>query len=254
MSHLPKKRLSREEAINNGRVPLTEEHYRSYYLVCYLHRYDEPPEEDWDDIIKTIQLEVGGTRKAIKSVFEKAQNGDFNATRRKKGTGRPLKLDRNTNPGLVAAALALNVGVPPTLAVNICNSVNEKEGNDVSVCRNTLMSTINAYTDMQKTSILQRKTGSKDPDSNWANARYLFVSQLQEQFRLGEEINKGSLSIADCKDVHPLCIDGILQVDQSHTKCTIGGSGHDGPGAGVQWRVAVDSDSLELMPVKKVLV
>ena len=57
--------------------------------------------------------------------------------------------------------------------------------------------------------------------------------------------------MAECDDVPPLWIDGILQVDQSHNKCVIGGSGHSGSSGSVQYRIAVDPVTKRLKPLGK---
>ena len=165
-------RPSRSEADALGKIHINEEQFRIYYLICYQCRFDEPAEGDWPECVATIQSEVGGTKETITRVctFRDAATGDPYCYERKAGTGAKRKLERD-NPGLTAAALAMNVGVPPTLAVEICNSVNNNNNIDISVCRNTLISTLRAYTDVQSCRIQRRKTGSKNLEGDWAVAR-----------------------------------------------------------------------------------
>jgi hypothetical protein len=89
-----------------------------------------------------------------------------------------------------------------------------------------------------------QKNGSKDEKIAWAKARLLFVTQLKFQFDLGKKIDKGETTWNDCdKKLPPMWIHGILQVDECHNKCAIGGSGHGGSSANVQYRIAIDSET-----------
>lgn len=47
------------------------------------------------------------------------------------------------------------------------------------------MDTLREYTDVKQNKIQKRKTGSKDPNSNWAKARVLFAAQWKRAFELG---------------------------------------------------------------------
>ena len=230
------------------------------FLIAYQERFEEPIENEWNEHVKMLQSEVGGEASTIRRVWKEAAAGNISCVTHKKGAGRPKKLDKS-NEGLKAAAFALNTGVPPTLATTICNEVNERalrqqgvtdedELLASSVCRNTLMRTIKSFTDVCLTAVLRRKTGSKDPNGAWAQGRFQFASQMKEQFRLGEQINEGKIARADCADVQPLWMDGILQVDESHTTCTIAGQGNRGSCGNLQHRIAIDPSTGELKRVR----
>lgn len=83
------------------------------------------------------------------------------------------------NKGLIAAAIALNIGVPVSVVVEICNAQNKAE--EIKITRNTLMDTLKKYTDVKVLSTLRRNTGSKDAESAWAKARAVFAEQLLQQ-------------------------------------------------------------------------
>jgi hypothetical protein len=54
--------------------------------------------------------------KTVKNVFKRMHDGDQNAEKQRKGAGQNRKLNKD-NPGLIAAAAALNNGTPTKLAV-----------------------------------------------------------------------------------------------------------------------------------------
>ena len=95
------------------------------------------------------------------------------------------------------------------MATEICNDINKNRNNDkVTVCRNTLIDTLKAYTDVDICATLRRKTGKKDITSAWAVARKAFAEQMLEQIRLGEEIDAGRLTLQECSDLIPIYFDG----------------------------------------------
>lgn len=169
---VPRKRKTISEALSEGEVPIHHKQWRTFYLICYQTLFNELDESDWPSIIKQITSEVGGSPRVIRRVFEGARRGDLSILKQKPGAGWPHKLSAD-NKGLLSAAMALNVGVAPSLATEICNSVNEKErGNtELNIHRDTLLNTLRGYTDVKKNSILRHKTGSKDPTGAWAWAR-----------------------------------------------------------------------------------
>ena len=98
-----------------------------------------------------------------------------------KGAGQKCKLEPD-NPGLIAGAAALNGSTSPKMATEICNAVNqikfpEKFEEKYKICRNTFMNTLETYTDYDCRAVLRRKTGKKDPSSDWAVARRTFAAQ-----------------------------------------------------------------------------
>jgi hypothetical protein len=185
-------------------------------------------------------------------VFKGCRDGSANPEKRQKGGGRKPKLEKD-NAGIIAGVAALNGSASPKMATEICNAVNPPE---LKICRNTFMRTIEAYeyTDCESVAILRRKTGSKDPDSDWAKARVVFASQLLAQTKLGKEIddNLVPLNVA-FEDVEkknmppPIFPDGVLFCDENHSVASLGGAGHESSFSRRQHRVAVDPNTGQLL-------
>jgi len=124
--------------------------------------------------------------------------------------------------------MALNFGVPPAMAANLCNQTNRKEfkgteeqfKKEMYACKNTIINTIKAYTDVDYRAIPRRKTGSKQKESAWAIARSAFCKQLLYQLDLGRKVDNGEIQLKDC-DLPPLWKDGILSVDEHHSKVVL---------------------------------
>ena len=112
-----KRCLLAEEATTQGKMFLNEEKYRVYCIIGYQVRFNKPDKADWGgSIISSTQSEIGFDPRSICRIFTNAQNGDGDYTKQKPGSaGRKQKLARN-NDDLVAATLALNYGIPPSLA------------------------------------------------------------------------------------------------------------------------------------------
>ena len=198
-------KLTMRQQEDEGKLAIHPSDYRAYYLICYQVRFDEPEKSEWPRLIKQIQSEVGGEATTIRNVFENARTGKF-VQGNKKGAGPPRKLAKD-NVGLLTAAMAINVGVPVTLAASICNATNKRAGMDTTICRQTLIDTLKTYTDVQLCAIQHRKTGSKDAESAWAKARVLFCSQMQLQYFLGKQIDAGIVihpHVAAFLEIQPL--------------------------------------------------
>jgi hypothetical protein len=246
----PNTRKTAEEVIAEGGIPILEEWVRVYCVMCYLKRYNEPDEGEWGTIANAINKEVGCSVNTVKRVFRCIRDRDVDsALMRKAGSGAKRKLPRD-NPGLIVAAIAINIGVPPELATMICNAKNfaldlkDDNGDPLTVCRNTLMDTLREYTDVKQAKIQRRKTGSKDPNSKWAKTRVLFCAQLKRAFELGFLLDEGKITWEEC-EITPLWIESIVQIDECHQTCTIAGSGHSGQ-AQTQYRIALDEETMEL--------
>lgn len=237
---------TKAEAIAAGRRWITEEEKRVYTVVSYYLRFHEPVEEDWAPNVATVAYETGMNTRTVNAVFLRCLSGEERAQERKAGSGRPLKLEKD-NPGLVAAAFALNSGQSPTMAAILCNTHNKSIGIDITICRNTLLSTIRNYTDIECSATLRRKTGKKDANSDWAVARLAFAEQLIHQRELAKKVDSGQLKLHQC-ELPPLYDDGVLWVDQNHMKQVIGGSGHRSSFGNRQYRIATD-DSGNLLPL-----
>ena len=123
-SNINKRPKTNTEVIAEGGIPIQEEYLRIYCLLCYQCRFEEPDESEWGTIAGTIRSEIGCSVNTVKRVFREPRDGKLeNALKRKPGSGAPRKISAD-NPGLIAAAMALNVGVPPSLATETCNANN----------------------------------------------------------------------------------------------------------------------------------
>jgi len=236
-------KMSERESL--GLLPLTEDQIRTYVNVAYISRYAEPSEEDWPSIFTVLETEVPVSRKTLRSLFVSLQKGVIK-TKRLGGTGPKAKLEAD-NPGLCAAALALNGGISPNVATNICNQTNHRLRPEYyereKVCKNTMMNSLARNTDVQLQAILRRKTGNHGKGSEWANARVARVDMTNEMTELGKKLDKGEITMKDCKerDLPPLFKDACLITDQSHMEAVpAGGSGQSGSQCKKQYRLSVD--------------
>jgi hypothetical protein len=159
-----------------GLLHIDEEQMRSYVVGIYAIRFHEPAEVLWSGIIGTLLGEhIPMTAKTITSC------------KRKSGGGRKRILNPD-NEGLSAGILALNGGVSPALATEICNQHNKRtlpEKDYKSVTRNTFLDTIDSCTYVKCQAILRTKTGRRDAESAWAKARVVRCKQTLHQLDLG---------------------------------------------------------------------
>lgn len=195
-----------------GEHVLSQEELRTYVVVAYVKRFKEPDESSWGEIAETLSKEIGLNQRTTRSVLNRCHQHHANPAKQKPGAGRPKKLEKN-NKGLLAAIVALNGGVPPNIATEICNA--ENAGTGVIVSRNTLMATIRDYTDVEQVACLRRKTGSKNAEGDWATARLAFCEQMKEQYELGRKVDAGEIREIDCP-LPPLYKDGIMFADENH--------------------------------------
>lgn len=130
----------REECEAEGCVHVSEEWMCICCLAVCARREDEPPEEYWGRIANQLNKEIGVSVNTVKRIFKECQDGNAVAAhKQKEGSGAKRKLNKD-NPGLLAAAMALNVGAPPNLAAETCNTVNigkdlkDGDGEPLTVC------------------------------------------------------------------------------------------------------------------------
>jgi hypothetical protein len=240
------KQLRTKEKQNHGFLTCTEEAVRMYCFVAFVQRYNMPDESEWGSISKILAKEVSVCVRTVTAVFERERSGHKESWKQAQGKGRHRKLQADNN-GLLAGALALNTGVSPEMATTICNETNN---DNPKVCRKTFLETLSDYTDLDSKATPRRKTGSKDVTSAWAVARKVIAEQMTEQFRLGDEVDKGNLKSADCLFV-PLHDDAILFADENHVQQTIGGSGHTSTFSSRQYFVAMDPSNGRLKRKKE---
>jgi hypothetical protein len=267
----PKVKLS--ERISYGLLPVTEEQRRTYVYVAYVLKYKQPSDsEELISVAAEIAKDVQMNTTVVHRMLRRAQNDADAIIKRKPGSGRASKLTQE-NEGLTAAALALNCGTTPRLAADICNAVNKKKMGDEfidgvhTISRNTLIRTLRKYTDVYSHAILRRKTGSRNPGSDWAVARKVCSEMRLKQIEAGKLFMEGKLTFAEARDfalgAPPIFEDAIAYADESHTKAVLSGSAeHSGSNSRRQYRVAVDVSTGKLcrccnrgqLPRRKVLV
>lgn len=131
-----------KERLDAGLLVVDRQQVRAKIVVDYVLRYDEPDEADWPLCAAQLARETGLHPTAIVAVFKKCRDGDL-AVRPNKKTGPVLEAD---NPGLIAAAIALNSGMTPAMATIICNQRN-RASNIVVTCH-TLLATMACHTDV----------------------------------------------------------------------------------------------------------
>jgi hypothetical protein len=250
-------KMTMEERTAMGLLVVAQEETRVAIKVCYVMEYGEPNEDDWPSIIAELSTRFRVTPKVVRRVFADCRGGKKNAEKQKEGAGRKHKLSHN-NAGLIAGAAALNGLASPYMATKICNAVNKTNFPDefeahYKICRNTLMSTLQAYTDFESKAILRRKTGKKDKESDWAVARKTIAEQILDQIETGKKIDNGEITLQEAfQNVEtsdappPLFQDSILYLDENHTVATLGGAGHDGSFSRKQHMVSVDKDTGQL--------
>ena len=234
--------LTMEQRKSFGMDVLTQEELRIAIKVLYMWKYESPAESEWKPIITELKSEIGVSRNSIKKVFKGCRDGRANPEKKQKGGGRKPKLAED-NAGLIAGVAALNGSASPRMATQICNAENPPE---LRVCRNTFMNTIKIYTDHEEVAILRRKTGSKDPESDWAKARVTIATQMLAQIKLGRDIDaNNSLLEPTFEDVEkkstqpPIFPDGVIFCDKNHSVASLGGAGHKGSFGRRQNRIAV---------------
>jgi len=245
-----KQRATMKEREEMGHYVVDYKQMRTYVIVAYANRWSEPDEEEWGGLARILSAEIGMNTESIKRVFRDCRDRKPNITSNKPGAGRPKKLERD-NPGLIAAAIALNTGQSPAMATEVCNAQNKDSG--VSVCKNTLLSTLADYTDTECVATLRCKTGKKDDESDWAVARHAQTDQMMEQQHLGALIDTGELEYKECNpDLPPIWDDGTLWVDENHIQQVLpGGTGQDSSFSRQQYRIAIDPKTGKLLPLKQ---
>jgi transposase len=257
-----------EELEQEGLKALTEKEVRAAIKVTYLVEFRRPPKEVWSDrdggIVGTIHRRLGIDRRTIVTQLERIENGE--GIERKPGSGRPYKLDKD-NKGLRCAAIAMNAGMGPGMATDLCNAVNREDNPSMSddefkkkvqVVTNTLLSNLKFHTDVIVEAVQRDKTGGYDKDSFWAWLRKRFSSQTLFQIELGIKVDNGKMTYGDCIRLHkvpPVFLDALAQWDESNTKTKMSG-GSSSTLNKVQYRIAINKngalDKNGAMPEKKV--
>lgn len=242
------KRMKMEDIIAEGYLGHTTYHRRVYIALAYILRFKEPTENEWGPCIQEMTKELKCDKRTVARVWESLVDTQDveSAVEASYRCGRPGKIQRN-NPGLVAAAAALNLGVSPQQATIVCNAINERRMDKaVTICKNTLLATLNRHTKVMCNSVLRRKTGNRDVESKWAKARLARCVMTKEMFQLGAALENGSTTWEAIRqiDLLPLYLDGIVFSDQSHMRAVpAGGTGQNGSMSKHQWRVAVDAET-----------
>ena len=136
-----------------GCRPPNEEEKRTTVMSLWFYEFDCPDESEWygkDGIVTVLSKRLQMDRRTVSGVLKtlmKPKAGEDTtqkATKRKSGSGRKFKLDKE-NEGLIFGALALNMGASPGMATCICNSINRDANGNMSeaefaskyrICRN----------------------------------------------------------------------------------------------------------------------
>ena len=141
---------------------LTDKNRRIYIAMAFVYRYKEPERREWEPHVKELVKEIQCDRRTVLTVWEDLlETMDVeDAADAVPRSGRPPKLSPD-NPGLIAAAAAINMGVSPQQATELCNAVNDQRmEKPVTICRNTMVRTLKKYTTVLCQSVLHHKTGS----------------------------------------------------------------------------------------------
>ena len=249
------RRLTMEERESFGLNNISHEELWVAIKVTYVREFDSPPVDDWGPLVTILRTRLGVSRRVIEWVFQGCHDGVANPEKMQKGGGHKHKLAED-NEGLIAGAAALNESISPTMATEICNAVNETTypNKDLKICRNTFMATLKAYTDFESVAILRWKTGSKDPESDWAKAWVTIATQMDAQIKLGKQIDDSETTLQqafkDVKKNHvppPMFSDAIVYCDENHCIASIGGAGHEGSFSRRQYHIAVDPKTGKLL-------
>lgn len=223
-----------------GFEPPNEQEIRNFIKVIYFYEFNCPPKEEWKEeggIIPYLYHRYSIHRDVTERVLNLVSEGK--EITRKGGSGRKHKLDAD-NEGLCMAIMAINLGMSPAMATCICNTTNRDSHKDMpadefkkrfQICRNTLMSNIRKYADVEQRAVPAVKTGGdKGPDSKWARSRVVFAKMLQAMRKAGDEWLAGGKSPKLIGDlyakygVHPLVLCALVQMDESHTDAALSGS------------------------------
>jgi predicted component of type VI protein secretion system len=111
------------EREKKGLLKVTQEMVRSYVIVAFVSRFQEPAEEDWKRIVAVLVSEgVPMDPRTIRQIFKNCQAGNT-SSKQKSGAGRKRKLEPD-NVGLAAATRVVDGGISPKSAKHICNEAN----------------------------------------------------------------------------------------------------------------------------------
>ena len=223
-----------------GFKPPDEQDIRTFIKVLWFYEFNCPAKEEWREdggIIPYLRDRYGIDPRVTSAALEMISEGKEPA--RKKGSGRRHKLN-DDNEGLTDAIMAINCGMSPAMATCICNTKNRMNNPTMSdadfksehqVCRNTLMSNIYYYADVEDRAVPAVKTGGdKGPNSKWARSRVVFTKMVQAQEKTGDEWlagDKSAKSIANLyikHGIHPLVRFALVQMDEVHTDAALTGS------------------------------
>lgn len=248
----PRMKEVNEELEEEGLKPLTELDMRAAVKVAYLVEFKRPAKELWNDrddgIVGILHRRLGMDTRTIATILERIESGE--GIERRQGSGRPLKLKKD-NKGLRCAAIALNAGLGPGMATELCNFINREANPDMpddefksklQVVPNTLLNNLKAYTDVLAEAVQRDKTGTYDENSFWAWMRKHFASQVLFMIELGKKVDNGEMTYADCiKDhnVPPLFVDALAQWDESNTTSKMSG-GSSSTMNKMQYRVSLN--------------
>ena len=220
---------------------------------------DAPPLKTWkghDGIVTTIIRELNmspGSRNTVLRTLSTAwecykQGVIYDGSRKPTGRKDCMITDlKSLDACIVADCMEQGMGLTQTM-----HMVNVNRGTRIDVetglpppdlGRSAVYYT---YLAMQPfiTTILKSKQGSTDPESAWAIARYVWVTQLG--LRLGiiklAELPEEQRGLPWFTNLPPLETTQMAHWDETHKKLFCGGKGHAGAGANKQVRFRRDED------------
>jgi hypothetical protein len=98
------------------------------------------------------------------------------------------------------------------------------------------------------------KNRKKDKESDWAKARVVIATQLQDQVLNAELVNQGAIMLEEAMGreyPRPVWRDAVyFFFDENHSQAMIGGNGHGGSSFSIQYQISLDPDTGELLPIE----
>lgn len=96
-----------------GLLSITQEQIRTYISVAYVLRFDEPMEDDWNDIAAALSKKLFCDRRTVLKVFERIEESLLVecGVDRKQGSGRLRKLDENNPDFLLLLWVSTRISV-----------------------------------------------------------------------------------------------------------------------------------------------
>ncbi|CAB9528414.1 unknown protein [Seminavis robusta] len=115
--------LKKDEAESQDKIYIPNEWWWIYYLICYQERFNEPAPKEWNEIVKTMANETGGTKAPILRVIELASKDDLSCIERQERPRKQACSGQQRSPCCGVCTEYQNV---TKLAAVICNATNNR--------------------------------------------------------------------------------------------------------------------------------